>query len=172
MSRRVIAFTVVVHWLALAPACGQPEAPLVRPSEPMGSAPDFVLDVPPGVRVFVSAPASPADGPPTPRYVMYRAAGFDLQTRYGPAPAPLPLEELSVAPKADADTVVEESVALDGRPAKLRRWYRGQPRSRVELDVDAPAERREHDFNAIAFCYTVEACGEAEDMVRSIRFRR
>jgi hypothetical protein len=172
MSRRVISFAVVAYLLALACACGQPEVPSLTVSDRVRSAPDFTLHVPVGVRVFEYASAIPADGPPAPRYVIYRAARFDLQIRYGPAPGRLPLEELSVAPRAAADTVVEEPIVLDGRKATLRRWYRGQPRSRVELDVDAPAPTREHDFNAVAFCYSVEACGDAEDMVRSIRFRR
>ena len=169
MSWRVIAFAGVVQCLAFAVGCGQPEALSAGRSEPVGSGADFALEVPAGVRVFRSAPANAGGGRPAARYVIYRAAGFDLQIRYGPA-ARLPLEELTVAPKAAVDTVVEETIALGGRKATLRRWHRGQPRSRVELDVDAPGSTREHDFNAVAFCYTVEACGDAEDMVRSIRF--
>jgi hypothetical protein len=88
------------------------------------------------------------------------------------APAQPAIHELFEAPKRPNDVVVEERMSLDSRPGSIRRWRRGSPHPYIEVDIDAPGRTPEQHFNAIAHCTTAVACGEAEAIVRTVRFLR
>lgn len=106
------------------------------------------------------------------RCQVFRGAEFELQIRYGQAPAQPAIHELFEAPKRPNDVVVEERMSLDSRPGSIRRWRRGSPHPYIEVGIDAPGRTPEQHFNAIAHCTTAVACGEAEAIVRTVRFLR
>jgi hypothetical protein len=153
-------------------ACDQAGMPAVPEPPPANSGEDFALVAPNGVEVVGVTQPHGLQGMAATRYKLYRGPGFELQTRYGPAPSQPAIHELFVAPKRPGDTVVEVTAKIDTRVATIRRWRRGPPHPAIELDVHAPGSTREHDFSAIARCETAAACAQAEALVRSIHFLR